>query len=126
MASDDFYTFTARQRLQQINANRAQALADLEVCKANSDYESAAQAVQQIADLDSQRANLVALHRQYVESQTPVAPPELSQEEKHAKPIEAMNYGDVYEMANTSKYGVDENAFRAGIAEVARRRARGE
>ena len=124
--ADDFYQFSAKQRLQQINANRAQALADLENAKANSDYESAAASVQQIANLDADRNSLMTLHRQYVESQTPIAPPELSQEEKHAKPIERMDYADVWDMANTSKYGVDENLFRAGMAEVARRRARGE
>jgi hypothetical protein len=49
MASDDFYTFSARQRLQQINAGRAQALADLEFAKAASDYDSAGASVQTIA-----------------------------------------------------------------------------
>ena len=54
MASEDFYTFSARQRLQQISAGRAQALADLEVAKASADYDSAGQAVQQIANLDAE------------------------------------------------------------------------
>ena len=126
MASDDFYTFTARQRLQQINANRAQCLADLEQAKASADYDSAASAVQQIANLEAEKQNLVNLHDQYVRSQTPVAPPELTQEEKHTKPWDRMDYGDVWEMTQNSKYGVDENAFRAGMAEVARRRTRGE
>jgi hypothetical protein len=64
MASDDFYVFSARQRLQQINANRAQALADLEVAKASADYESAASSVQEIANLDAQRQAIVNLHDQ--------------------------------------------------------------
>ena len=130
MASDDFYTFPAKQRLQQINAGRAQALADLEVAKAHSDYESAGQAVQQIADLDAQRANLVALHRQYVDSQTPLAPPELTQEEKHAKPWDRMSWEDGLDLARTSKYGRDLDAsdpnVQAGFREVMARRARGE
>ena len=126
MASDDFYTFSARQRLQQINANRAQSLADLEVAKSNSDYESAAASVQEIANLEAQRQALVNLHSQYVASQTPPAPVELTPEEKAAKPIAAMDYGDVWEMSATSKYGDSINLFRAGMAEVARRRAKGE
>ena len=86
MASDDFYSFSARQRLQQINANRAQALADLEVAKANSDYESAAGSVQEIANLEAQRQALVNLHDQYIRSQQVPEPPELTPEEKAAKP----------------------------------------
>jgi hypothetical protein len=37
-----------------------------------------------------------------------------------------MDYSDVYQMLKHSKYGVDDAAFRDGIAEVQRRRARGE
>ena len=62
--ADDFYVFSAKQRLQQINAGRAQALADLEQ-KAASDYEGAAASVQQIANLDAEKNNLVALANQY-------------------------------------------------------------
>jgi hypothetical protein len=83
-------------------------------------------AIQSIADLDRQRADLMALYNQYWQSQHPPAPPEPSPEERAAKPLSHMNYGDVYEMLKNSKYGVDDNAFRAGIAEVQRRRARGE
>jgi hypothetical protein len=63
--ADDFYVFSAKQRLQQINAGRAQALADLEQCKAASDYEGAAASVQQIANLDAEKNNLVAPANQY-------------------------------------------------------------
>jgi hypothetical protein len=126
MASADYYTHLARTQIQRLDASRAQALADLAAAKANSDYDSAGLAVQELADIEAKKANVVALHEQYVRSQTPVEAPELSQEEKHAKPIERMDYADVYEMANTSKYGVDENLFRAGMAEVQRRRAKGE
>jgi hypothetical protein len=42
----DFYSHAAHQRLAQIEAMRAQALADLATSKANSDYESAATSVQ--------------------------------------------------------------------------------
>jgi len=62
--ADDFYVFSAKQRLQQINAGRAQALADLEQ-KAASDYEGAAASVQQIANLDAEKNNLVAPANQY-------------------------------------------------------------
>jgi len=127
MAGDDYYTHLARQQLQRLNADRAQTLANLENAKSQSDYELAGDAVQQLADIEAKKQNLISLHDQYVRSQTPVEPPEPTPEERHAKPIERMDYGDVWEMCKNSKHGVDEDGFRAGMAEVARqRRARGE
>jgi hypothetical protein len=128
--ADDFYSFSARQRLQQISASRAQALADLEQAKASADYESAAASVQQIANLEAERQNLVNLHDQYVRSQTPVAPPEVSAEERHARPADKMTWDDALDLARTSKYGADldhnDPNVQAGYREVAARRARGE
>jgi hypothetical protein len=37
-----------------------------------------------------------------------------------------MDWGDVWELSQKSKYGIDEAGFRAGMAEVQRRKARGE
>jgi hypothetical protein len=125
MAADDFYTYSAKHRLAQISAERAQWLANLEQAKASSDYEIGAQAEQAIANIDAETRNLHALHNQYVASQTPVQPPEPTQEEIAARPISAMDYSDVWRMSQNSKYGVDENAFRAGMAEVLRRRQQG-
>ena len=126
MASDDYYTHLARQQIQRLDASKAQTLADLAAAKANSDYDSAGMAVQELADIEAKKQNIVALHDQYVRSQTPVEPPELTAEERHAKPWDKMDYADVWEMCQNSAHGVDENAFRSGMAEVARRRARGE
>ncbi len=130
MASDDFYTFSARQRLQQISAGRAQALADLEVAKASADYDSAGQAVQQIANLDAEAKNLAALHEQYVASQTPPAPVELTAEERAAKPWDRMTWDDALDLARTSQFAKDldhnDPHVQAGYREVMRRRARGE
>ena len=129
MAAYDYYTHLARQQLQRLNANRAQTLADLERAKAEADYDSAGMAVEQLADIEAKKQNIVALHDQYVRSQTPVEPPELTPEEKHAKPWDRMNWVDGLEIARTSKYGADIDAndpnVQAGFAEVARRRARG-
>jgi hypothetical protein len=126
MAADDYYTHLARQQLQRLDASKAQTLADLATAKANSDYDSAGLAVQELADIEAKRSNLVALHDQYVRSQTSAEPPELTQEEKHARPWDRMNYGDVWEMSQNSKYGCDPEAFKAGMLEVQRRRAKGE
>ena len=130
MASDDFYTYSARQRLQQINAGRAQALADLEVAKAQADYDFAGAAVQQIADLEAQRQSLVNLHDQYIRSQQPPEQPEVTAEERFARPLERMTWEDGLDVSRNSQYGKDLDAndpnVQAGFREVMRRRARGE
>jgi hypothetical protein len=124
--ADDWYIEVGKQRLADINAQRSQAVADLEAAKVRYDSDTAADAIQRIADCDAQRANMMGLYNQYWHSQNPPQPPEPSREERMAKPLERMDYNDVYEMLKHSKYGVDDDAFRAGIAEVQRRRARGE
>ena len=126
MPNDDYYTAIARQQWAQLDAERAQIHSALAYAKANGDDESARNAVQELADVEAKRASLVALHEQYRASQAPAQQPELTQEEKNALPWDKMNYGHVFELASASKYGVDPDAFRAGIQEVARRRARGE
>jgi hypothetical protein len=123
MASDDWYTEQARAQWAQLSAEKAQVLARIEDAKANG-Y-SAASEVQELADVEAKRANLTMLHEQYRASQQAPAQPELSAEERYAKPIERMNYNDVYEMAATSKHGVDLESFRRGIAHVQRSK-RGE
>jgi hypothetical protein len=126
----DFYSDAASQRLAQIEAMRAQALADLATSKANSDYESAAASVQTIANLEAEKANVANLHRSYVASQTVPTPPELTREERDAKPWNRMTPDDALEIARGSKYGKDLNwdnpDVRAGWAEAQRRRSRGE
>jgi hypothetical protein len=124
--ANDWYVEKGEERLAQISAARAQCVADLEAAKARYDDDGAVSAIQSIADLDAQRTSLLSLYQQYWNSMNPPAPPEPSPEERAAKPLSRMDYGDVYEMLKHSKYGVDDNAFRAGIAEVQRRRARGE
>ena len=74
MASPDFYVYAAQQRMAEIEAQRAQSLADLAQYRATNDYQSAGQAVQEIANLDAQRQALVNLHEQYVASQNSTAP----------------------------------------------------
>jgi hypothetical protein len=82
----DFYQDSAARRLQQIDAERAAALADLSAHRLNSDHDSAGQVIQQIANLDAERSNLTALYQQYVQSQQPPAPEQLTEEERNANP----------------------------------------
>jgi hypothetical protein len=122
---DDFYLDAAKQQLAMLDAERAATLADLATHRVNQDRESAAGCVQQLANIDAQRQNLRALADQYVASQQP--PPPASPEETAAKPIDRMSYGEVYDWVKKgSKVGIDDDAFKRGIEEVARRRARGE
>jgi hypothetical protein len=122
----DFYEEAAKQRLETLEAAKMRALAELAEQKACNDTYSAAETVQTIATLEDQRQSLLRLHQQHVAAQNPPAPlPENDQEWLHKAP-EKMSYNDVARIMSKSKYGFDDAAFRAGIQEVARRRARGE
>ena len=128
--SDDWYIEMGRNRLAQINADRAEHLASLERAKANYDHDAAAYAISEIANCDAQRANLSALYDQYIRSQNPPRPPEPTKEERAARPISAMDWNDVVEMTRQSKYAKDirpdDPNMIAGWNEAQRRRARGE
>jgi hypothetical protein len=126
----DFYTDSAQRRFAQIEADRAQALADLQQAKTSDDSFLAAESVQRIADLDAAARNLVDLHLRYSQSQNPPPAPEISKEQRAAKNWSEMSYDDALQLARTSKYASDlthdDPHVRAGYAEVARRKARGE
>ena len=94
MAADDFYVHSAQQRMQVLEASRAQALANLEQAKTSADYDSAGDAVQAIADIDAEKANLLRLHQQYIQSQQPARQPELSPEERAARRLARMAWND--------------------------------
>ena len=126
----DFYIESGETRLQEIAAERAEALATLERSKANADYQTAGVAVQQIANLDTEQANLVGLYNRYVASQQPPPQHVPTLEERRARPISAMDWNDIVEMTRQSKYAKniqpDDPNMIAGWYEGQRRRARGE
>ena len=130
MASPDFYVYAAQQRMAEIEAQRAQALADLAQYKATSDYQSAGQG----CGADRKPRRRAAKHRQpafaICRKSAGSRAVELSAEERHAKPIERMDWQDALDLARTSKYGKDlshdDPAVAAGYREVLARRARGE
>jgi hypothetical protein len=120
----DWYIERGQQRLAALRAGRAQCVADLELARRDNDSDATDAAIANLADIDQQEANTISLYNRYVQSQQPPPPPTL--EERRAKPWEKMDYSDVWEMSR-SKYGPpDEAMFRAGIAEAAKRRSRGE
>jgi hypothetical protein len=128
--SDDFYTQSARQRLEQIEAERTAAQADLAAHKANSDSYSAGQTIQTLANLAAEQQNLTTLYNNYVQSQQPRQREYLSPEERHARPIHKMTWDDAVDLARQSKYGKnlrsDDPNMIAGWHESQRRRSRGE
>ena len=128
--AEDFYSQAARQRLAMLDAEKAAHLADLAAHRANSDTESAASVVQALANTEAERQNLLSLHNQYVASQQAPARPELTQEQRNAKPWSQMDFSDSLEMAKQSRYAknltADDPHFVAGMREATRRRQRGE
>jgi hypothetical protein len=128
--SDDFKADAARRRLQQIQAERAAAVADLAAHETNSDYDSAAYTAQQIADLDGQAQRVVDLYQRHVQSQQPRQREYLTPEERAARPVEKMDWSDAVELARTSRYGknikADDPRMVAGYWEAQRRKGRGE
>jgi hypothetical protein len=126
----DFYSDSAKRRLEMIEAERSAATADLSAAKANGDYDSAGQAIQQIANLDAERANLANLYNSYVASQQPPRREYLTPEERQARPIEKMDWSDTVDLTRQSKYAknirADDPNMVAGWYEARRRSARGE
>jgi hypothetical protein len=126
--ADDFYLESGKARLQEIAVERADALAALERAKLQSDYETAGQAVQQIANLDAEHNNLAGLYNRYVASQQP--PPQPSAEERKARTWDRMDWQDIVDMTRQSKYAknirADDPNMIAGWYEGQRRSRRGE
>ena len=58
----DYYLEIARHRLNEIEAERAPALAAIASAKAAGDYESGADAVQCVANLDTEKQNTRATY----------------------------------------------------------------
>ena len=72
--ADDFYTQAARSRAEAVEMQIAASRADLLVHRNNSDLQAAGETVQQIANLEAERANLTTLYNNYVASRaTPTA-----------------------------------------------------
>lgn len=127
--AQDFYQQAALTRANQIEMELAAAKADLLVHRQNSDLESAGASVQQIANLEAERANLNSLYQGYVASQQPAPQREISPEERLARRPEHMDWSDVVELARTSRHAKDIKAddpnLVAGWREAMQRKSRG-
>jgi hypothetical protein len=128
--AEDWYVQAAQARAVQLEADRATTLAGLAQCRANGDRDTASELIQSLANLDAEKANLLNLTQQYAASQQPPQAPELSAEERAARPWHRMDWNDVVDMARGSKWAKniapnDPNMI-AGWREAQRRKARGE
>jgi hypothetical protein len=125
--SDDFAERVARRRLAEIEAGRAHATAAWKSAEAEDDVYSAGEAYKLISEFNQEEQRVRRDYKQHVASRNPPAPPAQSDSEFMAKDASRMDYNDVHRIASKSRYGApDDTLFRAGIAEVQRRRARGE
>lgn len=126
----DFYLESLQERLAQLDAERAAHLADLQAHRSNGDRTSASVAIQDIANCEAARQNVMELGNRYIASQQPPQAPELSAEERAAKSIHRMDWRDVVDMTRTSKYArnIEPNDPKmiAGYQEAMRRKSRGE
>jgi hypothetical protein len=126
MAHDDDLVDGAEQQFKLIQAARARAEADLAEYRADRNTAGISEELQTIANLDSSARNLSNLVERHARSQQPAQPIPQTDQEWLSKAPEKMDYNDVARMVSKSKYGFDDASFRAGIAEVNRRRARRE
>jgi hypothetical protein len=130
MMSDDFETSSVKNRLHRLGYQRQLALTDLAEARATDDYSSGAEAAQTIANLDAEKANLIALYNRHIASNNP--PPQIPQtaEEWRVKSADRMTPQDGLEVARRSKYGANldwnDPGVRAGYQEMMRRRQTNE
>ncbi len=99
----DFYVNAAATRANQIEAELAACRADLAAHRANQDTDSAAVSIQQIANLEAERANLNTLYQGYIASQQPPQPEPMSDQERAARPWSKMDYSDVWEQRRRAR-----------------------
>jgi hypothetical protein len=117
--SDD-YTRAANLQYNNLLAQRQRAQADLAEYKVQGDDNGMANAIQTLSDVDCALSNLSNLYSRYQQSQQPRYAPYENDQEKLAKPVDKMTWGDVYEISRNSKYGVNDEWFRAGMNEIRR------
>lgn len=128
---DDDLVEGVERQYKIINAARSHTQAQLDEYRADNNSYGIAEALQEIANLDSSARNLSDLVQRHTQSQQRQAPIPQTPEELRVKPAEKMTWQDGLDVAiSGSKYGkdlsFDDPNVRAGYAEVMRRRQAGE
>jgi hypothetical protein len=126
MASDyDPVVEDAQNTLADIQAELEQAQLEYKQAARYGDEAVKRDALRRMGNLNAEYTNAAQLANQYWRSQHPPAPPPETIEQKIAKPLDRMGWGDVYEMCKRgSKYGVSDADFQAGMAEIQRNPSR--
>jgi hypothetical protein len=124
MAENDPGLQSGIEAWNQICAERSQAQADFDRAVYEGDASGMIEARRRITTYNGELRSLRADYNDYVAANQP--PPEPSKEERAARSFDRMDRQDMWNLANSGKYGADPNAFAAGEAEVRRRRMRGE
>jgi hypothetical protein len=122
----DFYQDAASRQGKQLQIQRRNAESALIEAETNGDTDTAARAIQEIADIEAAGARLNALHRQYT------TPPAQQERESifasHREPktgddaLEILNYG---KRPGDATYVTPEE-YNRGLAELHRRKAMGD
>jgi hypothetical protein len=124
--ADDFLLDNAEKRLRTLRASKQRAMANLAEYQASECDDAAQEELGTLAYLEVEERGILQMRADYLRAQNPAPTAPQSDQEWLSKSVERMDYNDVARIAAKSKYGFDDAAFRAGIAEVQRRRARGE
>src|ERR1700732_931307 len=95
---EEFYANAAQKRFNEINQQRLRAQHDLALSLSQGDEDDASREIQQIANLDSEQANLVALAQREVARNQPAAAP--SEDAWRTKRTEEMGHEDIRQMIN--------------------------
>ena len=123
----DFYQDAAQRRGKTLQYQLRNAEAALLEAESLGDTDAAANAIQEIADINAAGARLNDLHRQYT---NPPLPPQQTPEQWKSKPIEQMNYNDALEVVNYGKAPNDPTRvtpeeYNRGLAKLAWEKSRG-
>jgi hypothetical protein len=105
--------------------DKSQADADYTRAFQEGDDYGMIEARRRISNCNAELRNLNADYQEYVAANTPPPPP--TEAEIQAMPVQNMTHDQWFKyLAKTTKHGVDVDGYRQGMAEVQRRRARGE
>jgi len=117
----DPYMDAYQRKLARIAAEYKQADADLARAQSEADQMLEDDAADRLVACELTTMAVNNMANRYWAAKNPPAPPP----ETIAKPLDRMGWGDVYDMCKRgSKYGVDDNSFQAGMAEVQRNPSR--
>jgi|SRR5271166_1156694 len=101
--ANDFYLSAAAKQLEALEVVKGEQLTQLRAHRLNNDIDSAAECVQQLADIERQQQNLRGLCDQYAASQQPQQS-YASPESRASRTPAEMDAADLASLMNESRY----------------------